>query len=248
LKSLVPGFLVRAYHKKRRAQESKRNAGRTPQEVFSEIYREKKWGDSGAFCSGSGSANDSIVRPYVAKIGQCLRSWGAQKPRVVDLGCGDFSVGSQLIEDCREYVGVDVVPELVRHLQANVGSARVRFVCLDIVQDDLPAGDVCLVRQVFQHLSNAQIAKVLTKLGRYRTVFITEHYPEDGPAVVPNLDKVHGSGIRLYEASGVYLDRPPFDVFPFDLTLELEVPGHAMGALYPPGVIRTYRLDVRRPA
>ena len=248
LKSLLPGFVVRAYHSLRRAQDSRRNVQRTPREVFSEIYREKKWGGTGPFCSGSGSATDSIVGPYVATIGACLRAFGTEKPKVVDLGCGDFSVGSQLINDCSEYVGVDVVPELVQHLQESAGVGRVRFVCLDIVQDELPPGDVCLIRQVFQHLSNEQISRVLAKLDRYRTVFVTEHYPQDGSAVIPNLDKVHGSGIRLYDASGVYLDQPPFNVSPSAMTLILEVRGHGFGGVFDPGVIRTFRIDARRSA
>ena len=241
LKFLIPGFLKRANHERNIAREARRNAGRTSQDVFSEIYREKKWGGTGAFCSGSGSAIDAITDPYVACIRGFLRASAPERPRVVDLGCGDFAIGSRLVEDCSEYTGVDVVPDLVKHLQETVrGPAR--FVCLDMVQDDLPAGDVCLIRQVFQHLSNAQIQKVLSKLSQYRTVFITEHHPADNPAVTPNVDKVHGSGIRLFNNSGVYLDHPPFNVPAANLELVLEVPDHGFGKLYNPGVIRTFRL------
>jgi hypothetical protein len=136
---------------------------------------------------------------------------------------------------------VDVVSDLVRHLKASVREHGVKFLCLDIVREELPPGDICLIRQVLQHLSNEQIGKVLAKLGRYPVVFVTEHYPKDGPAVVPNRDKVHGSGIRLYENSGVYLDRPPFNIPPAHLELILELPGHGFDGLYDPGVIRTFR-------
>ena len=37
LKSLVPGFVLRAYHNRKIAQEARRNANRTSQDVFSEI-------------------------------------------------------------------------------------------------------------------------------------------------------------------------------------------------------------------
>ena len=241
LKFLMPGFLKRANHERNIAREARRNAGRTSQDVFSEIYREKKWGGTGAFCSGSGSAIDAITDPYVACIRGHLRSSGSERPRVVDLGCGDFAIGSRLVEDCAEYTGVDVVPDLVKHLQETV-SGPTSFVCLDMVQDDLPAGDVCLIRQVFQHLSNAQIQTVLSKLSQYRTVFITEHHPADNPAVTPNVDKVQGSGIRLFNNSGVYLDQPPFNIPSANLELVLEVPDHGFGKLYTPGVIRTFRL------
>lgn len=242
IKTILPRTALRAYRRFHLAIAERRNANRTPAEVFSEIYRQKKWGGTGAFCSGSGSADDSIVGPYVATVREFLRSFGSERPIVVDLGCGDFAVASQFAAECSTYIGVDVVPELVRHLNASAGGARVPFVCLDIVQDELPAGEVCLIRQVFQHLSNQQIIKILAKLSRYSVVFVTEHYPLDGPTVIPNLDKVQGAGIRLYKRSGVYLDRPPFNVPKSDMALVLEVPGHSLDGVHDPGVIRTFRL------
>jgi len=243
LKSLLPDVLLQAYRRYKRARVDRRNASRTPMEVFSEIYSQKVWGGTGPFNSGAGSETDSIVGPYVATIKKHLRSHGSGKPKVVDLGCGDFFVGSRLIEECSEYIGVDVVPDLVKHLQTTAGSEHVRFTCLDIVADELPAGDICLIRQVLQRLGNEQIGKVLAKLGRYRTVFVTEHYPEDGPTVIPNVDKVHGGGIRLYDRSGVYLDKPPFDLPSSNMELILEVPGRGCGGLDQEGVIRTFRID-----
>jgi len=247
LKSLLPRFVVRGYRRYKLVLEERRNTDRSPGEVFSEIYRQRKWGGSERFCSGGGSATDTIVGPYVVAVSGFLRSFGTEKPRVVDLGCGDFSVGSRLVADCSSYVGVDVVPELVAHLQATSGGDHVRFLCLDMARDELPAGDVCLIRQVFQHLSNEQIGNVLAKLGRYRVVLVTEHYPHDGPSVVPNRDKVHGSGIRLFRNSGVYLDRPPFNVPKANLELMLEVPGHGFDGFYDPGVIRTFRIVFPKP-
>jgi Methyltransferase domain len=244
LRSLIPGPVLKAYHRLKMRKEERRNADRTPEQVFSEIYREGKWG-SGVkpFCSGAGSAEDVITRPYVAAVCSFLRSFDV-KPHVVDLGCGDFSVGSLMIQDCESYTGVDVVPDLVRHHQESVHDPKVRFLCLDIVRDELPPGDVCIIRQVLQHLSNEQIGKVLAKLGQYKTVIVTEHYPSDSCQVVPNRDKVHGSGIRLYDNSGVYLDEPPFDIPKSAMKQLLEVPGHGFDGLYDAGVIRTFCLSL----
>jgi len=41
----------------------------------------------------------------------------------------------------------------------------------------LPAADLYLVRQVLQHLSNEEIAKVIANLGNARRVLISEHLP-----------------------------------------------------------------------
>jgi hypothetical protein len=244
LKAIAPPGLRRAINRIRRRLEARRNAVQTVEAVFTKIYREGKWAPREAsnprFHSGSGSATASIVRPYIDAIASELQAL-PQKPRLVDLGCGDFAVGRQLVPHCAEYIGVDVVPELIAHLRTSVKESRVSFVCLDITSAvDLPDGDVCLIRQVLQHLSNAQIAKVIPKLGKYSRVYVTEHFPADSRAVVPNRDKVHGADIRLYDNSAVYLDEAPFFVPSARLRLIAETRCEDFGELYDGGFIRTY--------
>ncbi len=244
----MPRFAIDAYLRCRRGIEDFRNQSRTPEEVFSEIYRTKKWakkGDlNGPFCSGGGSENDWIVAPYVEKIREKLSAW-PQPPSVADLGCGDFSVGNQLVDHCSRYTACDVVPELIEHLRKTHVQPNLAFRHLDMIRDELPVADVCLIRQVFQHLSNSQIETVLGKLHRYKKAFITEHYPDDSALVIPNLDKVHGSAIRLFKNSGVYLDAPPFAQYVASLTLVLEVPSHSFDHSESSGLIRTYEVVLR---
>lgn len=183
------------------------------EEVFTEIYERNLWGGvQGEFCSGSGSSNEDAVSAYISMVAEKASSEGFLGRTFVDLGCGDFRVGRRLIPYCSEYTGGDVVRSLIRTNEEKYGGPAVRFRHLDIVKEDLPAGDVCFVRQVFQHLSNQQINSVIPKLRGYGWVFITEHYPPDGDAVMPNRDKIHGGDIRLYENSGVYLSEAPFNL------------------------------------
>jgi SAM-dependent methyltransferase len=173
---------------------------------------------------------------------QTLSSYIAEHSvrRVVDLGCGDFNVGKKIVALGIDYTGVDVVPALIQHHSAQYSSQRVRFQHLDIVNDVLPDGDLCLIRQVLQHLSNDQIAKILPKLTRYEHVLITEHYPAPGAHVVPNLDKTHGHDTRIEDDSAVFLDEPPFDARVIQVLLE-----HETLALKRPGeLLRTFRVRV----
>jgi len=244
VKQAVPKSALRAYFRYRNSVEQARNAALTPRQVFSEIYQKGTWGKTGVgFNSGSGSSTHAVVAPYVDAMNQFLATLPEQSRTVVDLGCGDFRVGRQLLPACTSYTGVDVVPDLIEHLQATITDPRARFLCMDIIEDELPAGDVCLVRQVFQHLSNAQIARVLKKLDRYRTVFITEHFPSDKISIIPNKDKVHGGGIRLFEDSAVYVERPPFNFAPSRMQLFLEVPDHGFES-YQSGTIRTFKFEL----
>jgi SAM-dependent methyltransferase len=160
--------------------------------------------------------------------------------RFVDLGCGDFRVGRQLLPLCSSYIGIDIVKPLVRSNQEKHGSSTIQFEHLDIVNDELPDGDVCFVRQVLQHLSNDQIVQIIQKLKKYKWVFITEHYPSDNNKIKPNLDKAHGGDIRLYNNSAVYLAEPPFSLPNELLRQVLEVPGAGIEGRYDRGVIRTF--------
>jgi hypothetical protein len=111
---------------------------------------------------------------------------------------------------------------------------RTTFVCLDIIEQQLPDGDVCLVRQVLQHLSNAEIKAILDKLNKYKYVFVTEHYPL-GNDCLPNIDKPHGADIRLYDNSAVFLDKEPFNISHIELVLNVPYDNW--------GTVRTYLIE-----
>lgn len=237
----MPDVLVDAYRRLYRLREQRQNRRKTTEQVFTEIYQKNKWGgSSGEFCSGAGTVDERAVEAYVAMVSAQASREKFQGLTFVDLGCGDFRVGSRLRRLASRYIGVDIVEPLVRHNQATYADATTEFVHLNIVEDELPDGDVCFVRQVFQHLSNQQIASVLQKLRKYQSVFITEHYPTDNAGIRPNLDKVHGGEVRLYENSGVYLSEPPFSLPRPAWKQVLEVPGVGSGERNDAGIIRTF--------
>jgi SAM-dependent methyltransferase len=180
-------------------------------EAFSETYRRKLWGeaDGEQFCSGTGSADEFAI-PYTEWLARFIADHRVRT--VVDLGCGDFRVGRRLCSGTdMQYVGVDVVTDLIAWNTSRFGSSRVNFQCLNIIDDKLPEGDLCLIRQVFQHLCNAEICIVLAKCREYPYLLITEHL-YNGPGVQPNLDVGHGPDNRLFRNSGVFLDCPPFNL------------------------------------
>ncbi|MGC2659058.1 MAG: class I SAM-dependent methyltransferase, partial [Bryobacteraceae bacterium] len=156
--------------------------------------------------SGEGSEGEFADR-YCGLIQTYIRDNNITS--VVDLGCGDFTIGSRLSEGVLSYRGIDIVPELIEYNTKTFGSERITFECIDIVEGSLPAAQLCLVRQVLQHLSNAEIVTALKKLSMYPHVIVTEHVPV-GYVAVPNKDKAHGPDQRLYDGSGVFLSEPPF--------------------------------------
>ena len=240
LRPLVPANVRERIARWRHNRAQRENLKRSAEEVFTSVYLKNEWGGAtGDFCSGLGSTNPQIVGIYINAITELAGREGFLGARFVDLGCGDFRVGRQLLPLCGQYVGVDIVAPLVDRNNSVFGTDDIEFIHLDIIRDDLPSGDVCFVRQVFQHLSNEQIGIVLRKLDRYRWVIITEHQPHLGVLSVPNIDKVHGADIRLREGSGVFLESPPFSRATTSLELIAEVPA-TVGEDATDGVIRTF--------
>jgi SAM-dependent methyltransferase len=171
-------------------------------DAFQRVY------ESGAWGAGSGRGSRGAWAAYsVEQISAFIRERGVRS--IVDLGCGDFEVGRKIIEHTGvTYTGVDVVPSLIDHHSKNFSGERVSFVCANLITDTLPMGDLCMVRQVLQHLSNAEIEAVLRNIAHYPMVLISEHVPTLPKSF--NRDKPHGPDVRPFWGSGVYIDMPPF--------------------------------------
>jgi hypothetical protein len=183
---------------------------RSIRDVFTEIYRSNMWGGRvGEAYSGPGSDPD-VAKPYVRSILKLIEEKGVRS--VVDIGCGDFRVGAELVKSGVPYHGVDVVRPLIESHQSRYGGEKVRFSCLDATTDELPPGDLCLIRQVLQHLSNQQAAAVLNKCLNYKYLVVTEHMLPVGRLSQPNLDIAHGADTRSERKSCVMLDREPFNL------------------------------------
>lgn len=183
-------------------------------QAFNYIYSHKKWGEDKIKCkkyySGKGSYEEQYVLPYIAVIRAMIKDRGIKS--IVDLGCGDFNVGKAIMEDTVnvKYVGVDIVQGMIDELSEEYGAKNIDFKCLDIVDNDLPEADLCLIRQVLQHLDNDEIQQILSKLDKYKYVVITEHVTEKSMAKKYNCDKVHGQDARIEYGSGVYLEEEPY--------------------------------------
>jgi SAM-dependent methyltransferase len=215
VKQATPRPLRRLVGEYRAQRWNAKHEGRPVEEIFAAIYRERRWG-AGAdaigdgFSSGDGTHTSSVVLPYISAVRIFLESLPCP-PSVVDLGCGDFNVGQQLRPFCGPYVACDVVPPLIERNKQKFADGNVDFRSLDIIDDELPEGDIVFLRQVLQHLNNAQILRIVPKLYRYRFLVLTEHLPANG-AFPPNLDKPTGAGTRLPQNSGVVLTASPFSL------------------------------------
>jgi SAM-dependent methyltransferase len=178
-------------------------------DAMEQVYEMKLWGgNTSNFYSGAGSHDPEMVHPYVAILISFLISFKSPLT-VCDLGCGDFNVGKELIKYTKKYVAVDIVADLISYNKEKFKEENLEFHCLDIAVDDLPSGDCALLKQVLQHLSNAEVQRIVNKLTDFKYVILTEHVPYGD--FTPNKDIISGQGIRLKKQSGLNVLAQPFN-------------------------------------
>jgi 2-polyprenyl-3-methyl-5-hydroxy-6-metoxy-1,4-benzoquinol methylase len=215
IKAIIPNSLLKVYRRVRLNVRLNRFRNVSTQEVFSLIYEEGIWGNSKdksrPFFSGSGSDDSVIVSSYIQAMRAFLSTLD-RKPKVVDLGCGDFTVSSKIRDLCDTYIACDIVPQLVKFNKETYKELDVDFKVIDFTTEAIPSGDIVIIRQVLQHLSNSQIMQVIPKLiSQYKYVILTEHLP-DLQRFEHNDDITSGPETRLGFESGVVLTSAPFNL------------------------------------
>ncbi|GAB5538450.1 MAG: hypothetical protein Salg2KO_05530 [Salibacteraceae bacterium] len=134
------------------------------------------------------------------------------------------------MEYTKGYLAIDIVGDLIKHNRSKHQYEHLEFMCLDIVHDKIPKADCALLRQVVQHLSNAEIKCITEKLYPFKYVLVTEHLP-DGE-FEPNIDILSGQGTRLKKGSGVDLLAPPFNLNVKRTDMLLSIPlGDGLGRI-----------------
>jgi len=225
LPARVSTFVTRVRTDRRQKQYGRMDLAAT----FEQIYRTGEWDtvNDGALNSGIGSRGRYVEEYFTLLRAELLRH---NVRSVADLGCGDFTIG-RLIASLVPYVGVDIAQAVIDRNVRTHSSERVRFVRADLTRDALPDADAAIVRQVLQHLGNAEVKAALQNvLGSYRLAIVTEHV-YIGPGARPNVDIDHGPATRVPKYSGVFIDQPPFSI-PAD---------HACDIQYAPDeVLRTW--------
>ena len=94
------------------------------EEIFDKIYNEGIWGRDKSMIStsGGGSHIKEIINPYITKVSDFLKKI---KPSViVDLGCGDFNVGSKFVSLTDRYIACDVSNVILRRNKDKFSSLK----------------------------------------------------------------------------------------------------------------------------
>ncbi len=209
VKDLLP-LPIRNYLRNR--SRTARFAGLSTKEIFDNVYRDSYWGvdEEESPISGRGSHEKEVVEPYVEEVSALLTL--LELPTVVDMGCGDFNVGKRLVAKAARYLACDISETIIEINRKRFASENLQFRIVNLIEDPLPRADVCLIRQVLQHLSNRDILAFVDSLHAerpYRYLIVSEHVAF-GKDLALNQDKPTGPGTRVESRSGVDLELAPF--------------------------------------
>lgn len=196
-------------------------------ENFSYIYEKKYWGE-GETVSGSGStmAYTEILRQKLPKIYENFNV-----KTVLDAPCGDFNWMRSVVEQTPDiqYIGADIVPQLVKDNHQKICQNNVKFMELDITQDKLPRADIMIVRDCLFHLPNAMIRDFIYNFlsSDIPLLFTSSYYDDSYPQAQQT--EIQKPGDWFY----LNLMNPPWN-FPPDVLYLVEdwIPGYIPRRMY----------------
>ena len=165
---------------------------------FQRIHDTNLWGAETSI-SGLGSEVDAtaVLRRELPRL---LEKLGATS--LLDAPCGDAAWINQAHLNVR-YVGLDIVPTLLRQLQARAAAREIQgeYHHADLTRDPLPQCDAILCRDCLVHLSFQNIISAIANFRRSgATWLITTTFPD----LQGNQDCDDGDWRALN------LERPPF--------------------------------------
>ncbi|CAJ0822660.1 class I SAM-dependent methyltransferase [Ralstonia flaminis] len=184
----------------------------TRAEFFSNVYQNNLWG-SGQSRSGEGSEL-AWTGDLVERLPALLRTYGVR--RLLDVPCGDFHWMQTVDLDGVEYVGGDIVPQIVAVNRERYASASRSFIELDIVADALPSADMIFVRDCFIHFNNALVMEALRNIARSDIRYLCVTHDLNA-ARYPNghnieLDRAQ-AGVN-FEYRPIHFELPPYSFPP----------------------------------
>ena len=134
--------------------------GDEPKAVFKYFYDRNLFGDLESL-SGTGSslaATHSIrtaLPPLLTELNVRV---------ILDIPCGDYNWAKEIDWTPFDYIGADIVPDLVNRNRALYLSDKVEFQTIDILTDPFPRCDLILCRDLFIHFPNELIQAALHKI------------------------------------------------------------------------------------
>ncbi len=149
------------------------NNNKLKKKVFTSIYKSNHWAQSdnlkGEIVSVSGPGSNVNQEGFINlknNFNKILNEFDIKS--ILDMPCGDFLWLNEVIKDKNiDYLGIDIVDELIDENKTKYMKKNINFECEDIV-DFFPNKqfDLIIIRDLFIHLKNSDIKKIINNLNK----------------------------------------------------------------------------------
>ena len=127
---------------------------------------------------------------------------------ILDAPCGDFNWIKDILNDDLQYIGGDIVKDLINKNLNNYKTKNINFLELDITFDNLPNADLMICRDCLIHFSFEKIRLFFEnfKKSDIRFILLTSYKLKDSRKKIINLDIPDG------EFREIDMSEPPFSL------------------------------------
>ena len=122
---------------------------KSTEDIFTDIYKTNAWGGIQP-ASGPGS-DPNETRILISELQTLFEDINIST--MLDIPCGDFQWMKNVDLSNVEYIGADIINELIQTNDRKFSKKGIKFQQLNLIQDKLPRVDLVLCRDCLVHLS-----------------------------------------------------------------------------------------------
>jgi hypothetical protein len=142
------------------------------QKIFVVAAKENRWGDPDSISGmGSNFFQTRIIREAIPAI---ISQYNIKT--FLDAPCGDLFWMKYVIDDnlsdLDQYTGADIVNDIVIANTLKFSNAKVKFIQINLITDNIPKSDLILTRDCFIHLSFKNIFRILKNYKKSKSKYI----------------------------------------------------------------------------
>lgn len=148
---------------------------RTRKDIFTNIYLKNKWGDEYSL-SGTGS-NLNQTKTILKELANTIKKY--QIKSILDIPCGDFYWIKEFDFQDIDYIGADIVFELIDKNIKKFKTSNINFQKVDLLVDEIPDTDLIFCRDCLVHFSYKDIFKAIKNIKKTNSkYFMTTNFVE----------------------------------------------------------------------
>jgi 2-polyprenyl-3-methyl-5-hydroxy-6-metoxy-1,4-benzoquinol methylase len=153
--------------------------------IFEGIYKSNLWGSQESR-SGFGSQINATEKIRAA-LPELWKTYDVKT--FLDVPCGDYNWMKEIDKKGMEYIGGDIVEELIVENRRKYRDKNISFRRLDITKDALPKVDMIFCKDCLQHLSDKNVLKSLKNFVNSGSTYL---FATSYPLTLKNWDILDG--------------------------------------------------------